>query len=401
MATPQLNIISSEAPVSSKSADNKGFHRSDSESGTDFSDSFEQAMADFVEKQSGTQSPVDGTALPGREGELPEGFLNELQQTLDDYFAQLGDLESLSEDELMQAYQDISQRLVGLANGFGLQLNASDIQNALAKLSEGQFTMPVGLQQSGQMPWMLLGQNQLGGQPKEGLVDTGLPQTADTSLLSSLKLLKQSVQSENFANSSVLDGLKSMMASTAATSLSASLDDITNGSQPTVPLQMYNQPQSSAMEEAEVSLQKIPVPPGHRQFTQELSERVMVMSTKNIQTAEIKLSPPELGALMVKINVEGDQASVVFTSPNAGVREALEQQSFRLKDMMEENGVDLVDVDVSDQQKDDSEPQELYSEENSRQQADEPDDTAVMELLENLDKQKSVTASLKLVDYYA
>ena len=104
---------------------------------------------------------------------------------------------------------------------------------------------------------------------------------------------------------------------------------------------------------------------------------------------------------MVKINVEGDQASVVFSSPNVGVREALEQQSFRLKEMMEENGVDLVDVDVSDQQKDDSRPEEMFADEHSDSNNEELDDTAVMDLLENLDKQKSVTASMKLVDYYA
>lgn len=75
-------------------------------------------------------------------------------------------------------------------------------------------------------------------------------------------------------------------------------------------------------------------------------QRVMWMSSQNIQSAEIHLDPPELGALMVKINTQHDQTTVAFSSPHAVVRDALDQSLPKLRDMMEQQGLDLGRVDV-------------------------------------------------------
>lgn len=78
-------------------------------------------------------------------------------------------------------------------------------------------------------------------------------------------------------------------------------------------------------------------------------QRVMWMSSQQVQTAEIALDPPELGPLQVRVSNQGEQTSVVFSSQHAQVRDALDQSLPRLREMMEEQGVDLADVNVSDQ----------------------------------------------------
>ncbi|MGS2717547.1 flagellar hook-length control protein FliK [Eionea flava] len=85
------------------------------------------------------------------------------------------------------------------------------------------------------------------------------------------------------------------------------------------------------------------------QWGQAVTDKVMWMSSKGIKEATIQLDPPELGSLQVKVGVNQDQAQVSFTVQHASVREALDQQSTRLREMFAEEGLNLADVDVSDQ----------------------------------------------------
>jgi flagellar hook-length control protein FliK len=51
----------------------------------------------------------------------------------------------------------------------------------------------------------------------------------------------------------------------------------------------------------------------------------------------------------VRIDLTKDQAQVTFLSPHAGVRDALEGQMQRLREMFTQQGMNLMDVNVSDQ----------------------------------------------------
>lgn len=77
-----------------------------------------------------------------------------------------------------------------------------------------------------------------------------------------------------------------------------------------------------------------------------LASRMQWMIGKNIQHAEIRLDPPELGSLEVSVQVNRDQATVNFVSPHAHVRDAIEAAVPRLREMMEQNGLSLADVNV-------------------------------------------------------
>ncbi len=89
--------------------------------------------------------------------------------------------------------------------------------------------------------------------------------------------------------------------------------------------------------------------PGVPAWNQAVNERVMLLSSQNGRFAEIQLDPPELGSLQVKLQVKNEQVSVVFATPHAAVKDALEQGMPRLREMFEEQGMSLADSSVEDQ----------------------------------------------------
>jgi flagellar hook-length control protein FliK len=83
-------------------------------------------------------------------------------------------------------------------------------------------------------------------------------------------------------------------------------------------------------------------------WSEAVVDRVMWLSSQNLKSAEIQLDPAELGRMEVRIDMNKDQTQVTFLSPHAGVRDALEGQMQRLRDMFAQQGMSM-DVNVSDQ----------------------------------------------------
>lgn len=92
-----------------------------------------------------------------------------------------------------------------------------------------------------------------------------------------------------------------------------------------------------------------PVPMHQGGWSEAVVDRVMWLSSQNLKSAEIQLDPAELGRLEVRVNLSQDQAQVTFASPNAGVRDALEGQMHRLRELFAQQGMNLADANVSDQ----------------------------------------------------
>ncbi|MDH4581028.1 flagellar hook-length control protein FliK [Pseudomonas sp. BN415] len=84
-------------------------------------------------------------------------------------------------------------------------------------------------------------------------------------------------------------------------------------------------------------------------WSEAVVDRVMWLSSQNLKSAEIQLDPQELGRLEVRVNMTQDQTQVTFASPNANVRDALEGQMHRLRDLFAQQGMNQLDVNVSDQ----------------------------------------------------
>src|SRR5690606_34141177 len=77
---------------------------------------------------------------------------------------------------------------------------------------------------------------------------------------------------------------------------------------------------------------------------------LMMMSSNGIQRADIRLDPPDLGSMSIRVQVQNDQAQVTFQVQNPQARDMLEQALPRLREMMAEQGIQLTDGQVNDQQ---------------------------------------------------
>ena len=85
-------------------------------------------------------------------------------------------------------------------------------------------------------------------------------------------------------------------------------------------------------------------------WTEEVVNRVMYLSSVNLKAADIQLQPAELGRLDIRVNMVPDQQTqITFMSAHPSVREALDGQMHRLRDMFAQQGMGQVDVNVSDQ----------------------------------------------------
>ena len=77
-----------------------------------------------------------------------------------------------------------------------------------------------------------------------------------------------------------------------------------------------------------------------------VGQRMSQMVRQGAQEVQLQLDPPELGRLGIRISMTGEEASVQFSSQHSGVRDLLEDNVTRLRDMLSREGVDLVNVDI-------------------------------------------------------
>ena len=79
----------------------------------------------------------------------------------------------------------------------------------------------------------------------------------------------------------------------------------------------------------------------------EFGKRIQYMMNNHIQTAELRLDPPNLGHIHIKINMSSDQAHITFSSAHQVVRDSIESTMPRLREMMAESGLQLGNTDVA------------------------------------------------------
>lgn len=93
-----------------------------------------------------------------------------------------------------------------------------------------------------------------------------------------------------------------------------------------------------------------PLPMNQGAWAEGLVNRVMYLSSQNLKSADIQLEPAELGRLNIRVNVATDQSTqVTFISGHAGVRDALDSQVHRLRELFAQQGLAQPDVNVADQ----------------------------------------------------
>ncbi|MFK7828948.1 MAG: flagellar hook-length control protein FliK [Congregibacter sp.] len=105
-------------------------------------------------------------------------------------------------------------------------------------------------------------------------------------------------------------------------------------------------PATSALQNSaipELSLTRAPQDP---EFAGELTARMKTLVSDGVREARLQLHPAELGRLQVTITTEGDQARIAFLADSTAAKDAIELSMPRLRDMLEQNGLELAHTDV-------------------------------------------------------
>ncbi|WP_297572480.1 flagellar hook-length control protein FliK [uncultured Deefgea sp.] len=99
--------------------------------------------------------------------------------------------------------------------------------------------------------------------------------------------------------------------------------------------------------EVAVPVHHLAEPVGQMRWGDALAQRVGLMLGRQEQQIQMQLNPAHLGPMEVQLNVVQDQASVVFSSQNAAVRDALAAAMPRLTALLAEQGFTLSNVQVA------------------------------------------------------
>ena len=124
--------------------------------------------------------------------------------------------------------------------------------------------------------------------------------------------------------------------------------------------------------------------------------RINMLVKGGVQEARIQLSPPDMGRLDIKISTEGDATKVVFAVENIAAKDAIEQAMPRLKDLLEQGGLQLSHSEVADH----SQSQKGGSDSPDELVGREADQGADDESEVNHSWQLGLSSSNSTVDYY-
>jgi flagellar hook-length control protein FliK len=139
---------------------------------------------------------------------------------------------------------------------------------------------------------------------------------------------------------------------------------------------------------------------GTRAWDQALGQKVIWLVAGGQQSAELTLNPPDLGPLQVVLKVSDDRLTVDFSANQAEVREALESALPKLRQILNDAGIQLFGFSVNSQA---SQQQNQFTQDQSphslRRAANSETDTSVSSA-SNVTQPKFIT-KVGLVDTFA
>ncbi|MGL1003865.1 flagellar hook-length control protein FliK [Vibrio vulnificus] len=122
----------------------------------------------------------------------------------------------------------------------------------------------------------------------------------------------------------------------------------TQGAQPATSL--YSAQTVTGQTRAEnIAAQQPPMPLTRELANEQVAEKVQMMMSKNLKQLDIRLDPPELGRMQIRMTMNNDIANVHFTVTNPQARDIIEQTLPRLREMLAQQGMQLADSSVQQQ----------------------------------------------------
>ncbi|MFT6625278.1 MAG: flagellar hook-length control protein FliK [Cycloclasticus sp.] len=98
---------------------------------------------------------------------------------------------------------------------------------------------------------------------------------------------------------------------------------------------------------ADKPMLQLETPMGNARWGQDFNQRVQWMVGQSMNGAQIRLTPQHMGPVEVRIHVQNDQTTISFTAQHGATREAIDAALPKLRDMLSEQNINLVDVDIS------------------------------------------------------
>ncbi|MCW8328184.1 flagellar hook-length control protein FliK [Photobacterium sp. SDRW27] len=126
---------------------------------------------------------------------------------------------------------------------------------------------------------------------------------------------------------------------------------------------------ATAQARADAALAQSPMQLSKEQAGEQIAERMQMMMSKNLKHVDIRLDPPELGKLQIKLSLNQDQASVQFTVGNQQTRDLVEQAMPRLRELLNQQGLQLAQSSVQQ----DSSRQQFAGQSNQQNQGQQAD----------------------------
>ncbi len=111
-----------------------------------------------------------------------------------------------------------------------------------------------------------------------------------------------------------------------------------------------NSPTTTSPERVGVPLLDIQPEVQSKAWGKVLSSRVVWMAQEGIQQAALRLNPASLGSIEVKLSLQNEQVNISFIAQHVATRDALEQALPRLRESLGDNGLELANADVSQQE---------------------------------------------------
>lgn len=121
--------------------------------------------------------------------------------------------------------------------------------------------------------------------------------------------------------------------------------DVPANAMPT--MTVTNQPALVETKPVQFSPLTLQTPLGSSDWNDAFGQKVVWIAGQQTQVAELRLNPPHLGPMEVRLSVSNDQISAVFVSHQPAVREAIESALPRLREMFADGGLTLGNATVN------------------------------------------------------
>ncbi|MBQ0725192.1 MAG: flagellar hook-length control protein FliK [Cycloclasticus sp.] len=128
------------------------------------------------------------------------------------------------------------------------------------------------------------------------------------------------------------------------TNVNANAEPLINSMQQLTAATPHTTPVATNLDKPSLLLE---TPMSNARWGQDFNQRVQWMINQAVSGAEIRLNPQHMGPIEVRVLMQNDQATIAFSAQHGATREAIDAALPRLRELLSEQNVNVVDVDVS------------------------------------------------------